>query len=593
MKFPATCIERWRSAVRRRFQDLAQVQSLGRVRRLRRLCLGLPAALGGITQVNQGMEQRFLGISGKLETLATLSDELVKKSELLLGLAMGQMTGEDLLGQSITGLRTPVDYLTEAQHRSAEIVRRLHEHQRSIRDVCSMEVALQRVIAPLRYIQTFFRVESATLPPDVQTVFASLTAEIDQLHRRVVELFGEQFQNLDQAHRAIAALAKRLETTLHAQQKMVDARKAQIEQAMLELEHTLTESRSTDIRLTKTAHEISNAVGNMVLGLQFQDITRQKLEHIQSAMAQVGTVVGEPGGRHRPTALMRYVNGTSRIQLGQLSGVQEDLRKAQADMVDATSRILAQADGMDGECVTLRGFRSVSVAEDGVVQVVLNTLEEVRALMHSMEEMHGETRRAIQPLGGLASNLTGVIRSLSSNIRLIALNAQVQAAHVGSGTGLEVLSQRTCNISDEASEVNERAAGELDLLTAGFDALVKEGEDLQRLLETAQAWLAGEGTVIEQRLHQFRDGALDVFREVDHLAGELRDQVNQTLGLIEFESLANDHLVPLADALREVVEATRVDAERCRGHEEDELTSLLRSQYTMESERALHESVMR
>ncbi|MBL9139143.1 MAG: hypothetical protein JNK85_24965 [Verrucomicrobiales bacterium] len=548
-----------------------------------------------VESTTRELETRFLSIGADIETMASLSGDLVSRSERLLALATGQSSGEDVLSSAIEELRRPVEFLEDSRLRWAEIVSRLREHLRLVGEVRRMETCLERAVAPLRFIQTFFRIESAILPAEVQHVFSSLTQDIGELHHRVVDLFSEQFLSLRKAEVTVEALVKRLEVQLRLHESLVKEKKKLIEDAMVNLKQMLEENRAVDIRLTGTTRDIDRDVGRIVTSLQFQDITRQKLEHVTEAIGRMTSdfraLEGRGSAESRGPARegLGRLNETSRIQVAQLDAVCGDLAKAETEITEAVHGIHQRAGTLDEECITLRNFRSISVSQDGVVQVVLNTLEEVRALTATMLTVHTDTYETIKPLESLTSNLTDVMRNLSNNIRLIALNAQIQATQVGEGTGLEVLSQRTCTISDEANAVNERAAVELDRLTAGFERMVHESRELRELIDGEQRWLSDQGSRLEARLHEYRDSTLEVFREVDELAAKLRDHTQTCQEHLDFAARAAEELQPLRDLLQTVATASESwKPQRTAGRDRESSDST----YTMQAEREVHRAVL-
>lgn len=541
------------------------------------------------------LESRFLEIGADIETMAGLSGDLVSRSERLLALATGQSSGEDILSAAVEELRRPVEFLEVSRTRWADIVTRLREHLRLVGEVRRMEACLERAVAPLRFIQTFFRIESAILPVEVQHVFSSLTQDIGELHHRVVVLFSEQFLSLRKAEQTVESLVKRLELQLRAHETLVIEKKKLIEDAMVNLKQMLEENRAVDIRLTGTTRDIDRDVGRIVTSLQFQDITRQKLEHVKEALERITADFdgvegrGSAGPRTSAAEGLSRINEASRIQVAQLDAVRSDLSKAEKEIVEAVRGIHQRVGTLDEECITLRNFRSISVSQDGVVQVVLNTLEEVRALTATMLAVHTETYETIRPLESLTSNLTDVMRNLSNNIRLIALNAQIQATQIGEGTGLEVLSQRTCTISDEANAVNERAAAELDRLTAGFERMVQESRELRELIDGEQRWLGEQGTRLEARLHQYRDSTLEVFREVDELAAKLREHTKGCQVHLDFAAWATEEIQPLRDLLQSIAAGSdgwKTDTSVAVSGSSDGST------YTMQAEREVHRAIV-
>ena len=86
---------------------------------------------------------------------------------------------------------------------------------------------------------------------------------------------------------------------------------------------------------------------------------------------------------------------------------------------------------LDQECLLLQEFKEVSAAADGTIQVLLEMIEDVRRLTATALQVTTESRRQLEPFGALAARLTGSLEQLSYEMRLIALNVEIQAVQIG------------------------------------------------------------------------------------------------------------------------------------------------------------------
>ncbi len=547
-----------------------------------------------LLRITKRLEEEFLGIGRSLDQLSSLGDRVVGDGEELLRLASGRTKDDDILRGSIDQLQHPIGALDSNLSQAAEVVAHLRSHQKMIGEVRHLEGRLNDIVAPLRFIQTAFRIESAGLSPETRSVFVALTRDIEQLHSQVLGLFAEQFQSLARAESQIGALVRRLEPQIRAHQKRADEKRSTIELALSGLREALEENAGRDIRLADSARGLQAGIAEVVRAVQFQDITSQKLHHVDSAVQEMAARLAElPGngpasGGGEWTDACAFLNQSSRVQVAQIRGVQEELRDAEEKIHRALETIVSRADSVDHECLALRNFRTISIEGDGVVQVVLNSLDEFGQVVEQTCQMQAEVHETLVPLAGMASNLTGVILGLSQSIRLIALNAQIQAAHVGAGTGLEVLSQRTCQIADQATAANAEAAEALERLIGGFDALVEESRRMQEAVEFQRRWVHEDGGAIRDRLHAYRDRTLALFMDlgtvVESTRGEAKS-VRETLAFqhdscAELERVAVS-LEGFAEAVVRVAGDTVTMAPLGTGGE-------MERRYTMASEREAH-----
>lgn len=550
----------------------------------------------GLEGVNRDLEARFLETERSLLQMNDLAGRLLGESEQLLKYVTGQSGGAETLRAGFDVLGAPLDFVEASRARTDRLMETLRHQERQMDAMRRHETALGNAVAPLKYIQTMFRIESARLPADMQGIFLGLTKEIEGLHRRVGEIFGEQFRRLAQSREAIEVLIRRIETQAERHQETAARKRSQVRQTLGDLQSEMNEGEKADMTLVRTSRGISEQVAKIIVAMQFQDIVRQKVEHVREGLSDMSN--------HRPCDIrtsgkdfrrnVLYQRDASRLQRNQLRGVLADISGAQAQYVAALGEIRQMAGDLDGECGRLAGFRSVSAAADGMVPALLSAVGDMKELVAAISESLAETHKTLEPLGGLAANLTGVMRELSSHIKLIALNAQIQASQVGTGTGLEILSENTTRISDDIYHLNETAASELDLLISGLNAAIRESSAMQEEASQVRDGLNARCSELEARLHAYRESVREVFEAVKATSKTLSSETSKAIDGSDFTALASGRVESVIGSLDSVSE---VAAEMLRYSEEADMNGLevlkhLNRNYTMESERAVHAAAL-
>jgi hypothetical protein len=540
------------------------------------------------------LESRFLETGSALERHSNQADSLVSRSESLLHLVTGRAGGEEMIQAGMDTLGRCLGFIERCHLQTHDLIRRLREHQSQVESMRHHEILLGGALAPLKYVQTLFRIESASLPGEVQATFLGLTRDIEELFSRFGQVFGEQYQNLARSRDSIAGLIERIEQQAERQHAIAVEKRGQMQRTLDDLMLEMRDSLKRDVTLVSVSRQISDGIGGVLVALQCQDIVRQKLEHVRTASEEMRTRSGlcngpgEGGPANRDIGLL-FVREAARIQLQQVEAVIADLQTAETGACSAFERLHTLASELDRESVHLSEFKSVSSSESGTVQVLLTALDELRSMLSTIVAIQEETHRTLEPLGGMASNVTGVMRNLSGHIKLIALNAQIQAAQVGQGTGLEVLSENTTRISDEIYRLNEAASSDLDLLIAGLSSAIHESAGLHQEAVATQRSLDTEGRDLEVRLHAYRDSTLDSFMGVGQVNAEFTAEAEKTIQSLDFAVPASEGLAPLMGILRRLanveVESSVNPADAV---ELEAGLRSLRGNYTMESERAAH-----
>lgn len=505
-----------------------------------------------------GSESGFQRLEATLATQRDMSRELVRHSESLFGYVTGQADGEAGLKHAIDLVGQPLGFVIEGHGKTARLVERLRIHQRQMDNVRHHEAVLHQMVAPLKFIQTLFRVESATLPPEVQSVFTGLTKDIDNLQVKITEIFGEQFHSLSTARHTVLGLIEHLVQQTARQESISREKQRRIQSSLEDLGKDLDENQKRDVRLTKTSRAVAEALDHLVGGGESRNQAVRRTEDALMGVAEMLDPLhaGGSGDASRTTRQLDVIHSSAVRLLGQLQEAKRDLARTDIELRRSFESLARDTADIDKECMSLGSFKSLSAAEDGMVQSLLEIISELRDALSDTAVLQQGAYDTIRPLGGLASNLTGVMRQVSVNIKLIAINAQIQAAHVGQGTGLEVLSERTSRISDEIYQLNKEVGTDLDGMVGGLDEIVAEFRSLSETGQAQTRLLAVEGAQEELRLHAYRDATLQCFMAVGTTAADLEANLRSTAETLHFNSFVDTVIQPMIGALEALIEMT-------------------------------------
>lgn len=508
------------------------------------------------------MEKRFLAISTSLENTTVIGRDLVEHGEGLISLALGQGGGQITIETTAEHIWAAIEFVERNVRHYAQLNSQLTRSSQQITRTLAAEQSLSRTLAPLTYVQTLFRVESAACAPEVQTMFLALVHEIDRIRQHVESGFREKFQLI----REIQAILDRANLHLLGRQSQaqeaVATLRAQLTQSIDAMKASYERNRDRDTRLANESKAVNQATGQVVISLQFFDILTQKLQHIDKIIADMeAQYAAPPAGKAAVCQLLRRLQQSGRLCDAQLASVETELQHAATTINDGLHRITEQMAALDSDCLALRDFDNVTTGVDGAVQILLDSLVDVHQLVQKAEAHAVDSHQAILPIGGMTTNFTSFIRKLAFEIQLIGLNAEVQAAHVGQGTGLEVLSAQTSAISRDTSQLSTDLAVELDTLTAGLDQVVTSfgtmREENARFSQTLAATIAEDNA----SLHDYRNSALKVLQHLAELLPQLQEHVQSAAQTADFTSFVTQPLRQLRGAVTSLAAAAGAHAD--------------------------------
>lgn len=544
-----------------------------------------------LATLGKHIEAQFLRISSDLEKLPGESDALVSHSEKMLRLAAGTEKGEPTLEKTLGLLKDPLDYVENYHVTTLRFLNTLRQAVEQIDRLLMAEEDLQRTVAPLKFIRTMYRVESAALGSGVQGMFLALTEEIQVLQQQVNETFAAKFDALRSDQESLKRLIVRLDLQAGDQGKKMREKRDYLAQAMQDLRADLETNRLKDLKLTKVTQAISHQVGKLVFSLQAQDVIGQKLAHVLEALENmeqkfITSVELEQAQPAETLSVASYLSKASVVEAAQLRAVADNLRETDGALCSALDEINRQSSSIDQDCLALDEYENITVSPAGLIQTLLDSLGEVATMVRDAAASSKDAFESISPMGGQASNVTGTMRTLSAQIKLIALNAQVQAAHITSGTGLEVLAAQTALIAADTGRISEQIAGELDAFTKHLDELVKAFNALREQgIKSEERWKE-ISAVQEEELHAYRDEALAELNFIGEASKRMRELVQAMRNRVELKSLADDRVEAPAQTLENIQTLLQPLVEANPAHDTE--VTYTRS-YTMESERQVQE----
>ena len=556
----------------------------------------LADASGQLDGVLASLEREFLAVGSAIEAATLCGEELLSAGQELHGLALGRDGGQHALGKASEALHAPLDYLASSALQTDRVIALLREYHAGLRRTLSWERESRRTLAPLAYVQTLFRIEASRLDANVARTLLSLVADIDVLQRRVEDVFGDKFTELRDTHASLGALVASLVQQAEMRSSASRSRQAEIERAIAALNDSIVKADHGELQVTGIANDIINSTGKLVMALQFQDIVSQKIAHAKSACADIaalGTTLDNELDPQRRAEQLAFVEYSARVVLAQMDAAHTEVLDAESNIDSAVEVIVARVAELERECVAMSEIDVVSVGADGLVQVMLDAIGQVRELLTAGTSLTDQTAHVVAPIAATATNVTHRMAELAHGMLMIGLNAEIQAAHAGAGGGLEVLSARTSGIATETNHVSKSVAEDINGLIAGLgevsrilDALASEGA-------TCTAILDHDGLAAERDLHEFRNKALAALTRVATVSSSLTDRMRPITERRRFGDAFVRDIAQFRESLQLVVDnAAQVAGESDVAVDLDAVTSVQRARYTMASERRIHDATV-
>lgn len=443
---------------------------------------------------------------------------------------------------------------------------------------------LRRAVKMMGIVAINARVVAAGIVGDDHDfdVFTTDIAELSGSATKTIEEFSTVYQQLTIEVRRAAAQRAQFDATHRDTLSRLASR---LEENLGALVHRRRLSADGSAETSRVTREIAARVASAVMAMQVGDATRQRLEHVEAALARLAGLADHvdlglapedvPGaladGLHLQTLQLRGTAAMFASELGEAERAVGALA-ADARIVLDKSRTL-YGDGGAGQS-SLSGFNAE-------IREAITVLRDCETQRGKLEEVALSVARIVQVL---LSHVEAV-HEIESSMRLVSLNAAVRCAQLGPrGRALSVISTQLRELTGETVIAAE----------AAMTALGEAASLAQSLSDASSGEAAGQVAWLEQEAAH----ASALVGTVDHRLNDALDLLGKD-GPAAIKALgdAADRLSG-HEVMSEAIEDSAMRAAELAGAARSRpapsslpLFVALRRSYTMDAERRIHDGL--
>ncbi|MBK5275101.1 MAG: methyl-accepting chemotaxis protein [Desulfuromonadales bacterium] len=491
-----------------------------------------------------------------------------------LGHALGCM--EDLLGatslivdRSITGLCRIIDELEDVQ----QLVTDFKERARTLR-MLQMITNIQG--ASLTKGTTGFQ----KVADDIGTLSITVQAKTACMTQKTQALSAE----LQKAVTMVSALQD-------SQRKLTSRIIGDIRHAIVTLAGMHEKSALAAEQLAESSETMSHELSEVVMAMQFHDITRQQLEHTRQALIDARVkLITSPGKETTQEISAFSPESVCALQAAQIANSINELKNAitrigtnlgvLAGDAATTSRNIHSLFGMAG----IVGQTSIAEIETGLASVLTAFAESRTVIGHLAMNMQTVTV-AMGEVTSFAEN----IDFIGSEIKLIALNAIIKAVQAGKdGSAFVVIATTVKQESEEICRQASAISASIGRITDHVNSLQAELPTVQSATPEGQEAL-GDMSGALTTLRRLSENVMGLLAQTDRMATGLATDIEETITCLdnrEMKTLLQQEIPTRLNRL--VMAVRRIDQVSPDGVGGNAL-EMFHNQYTMRSERKVHE----
>jgi hypothetical protein len=495
-------------------------------------------------------------LAGGFEGLARATRLVLEGTAAVVGCAEG--TAVQSLPLRVEQLdRSTRDFLQERLTATAGILDTVTGEAALLGRLTRQTQAQRAIARETEMLRVLTNIEVARLGA-VGASFEYLAHELSDFSQAVAKSTGELMGHTEERRKTVEETRRTLSREVPRMREEFGSMEEGLGDAVSAVASIVHDLAETPGRFRRCVEEIAAQIAGVVAAIQAHDITRQQIEHVQSAVRAIAAELRETGQDRKGSGEAERRAGLAiwlRIQSYQLRRIRETVEGWTVQIRTCLEGIgrIASSDILALEPAVLAEERSLSLQLEGIERVeeaCVAADEKVRAsfagiagLMHLVNE-HLERSRTVR-----------------DRLQLLMFNSIVEASHLGTqADGILAISTTIKRIAVDWSRTtseSEKAVAEIAVLVEASGrtlAVFAEGQRLQmkearsamreglQILRGAAACAEAKGLEIQEQTHVVRERIAGIGGSRDRLescfarlsaALSVLDQVREAIPVAE------------------------------------------------------------
>ncbi len=343
------------------------------------------------------------------------------------------------------------------------------------------------------------------------------------------------------------------------------------------------------------SENIKQEVSSLVTAIQFHDITRQQIEHVNNVILKLTekiNLIKENDDPEENKKLIVYIHEAARLQSAQLNNSKNELNNAAYDIISNLEGIQKDVAGISTEILGM--MESTGNESETFIGKVDKGYKDVLLSLDKNKIIGDEFSKAINNVATTINDLSTFINEISdigSEIELISLNASIKAAHTGSeGAALGVLAEATQKLSVQSKndtdsvikmlvsvwEISQQLQKNSDNNYYGHEQ--KHLESVSSNIEKIFKSLLLFSEKAKDYLKIIRQNSIKIGKDIEHSILSIRTY-------LEIDEKINEVIFELNDIINQ--SEIQIDGQRIDKNELEDLSK----DYTMQRQRNIHKSI--
>lgn len=487
---------------------------------------------------------------------------------------------EKVASKAISDIGKYKDLATE----SSGIIRAVSLNLETLFKICS---SFEKVAFFFSSIGINIRIESRRTN-SANEMFGFLSEEIKPISDKILRILNRIQSDIESVQKVQKDASEKISKGLEEYDRLAGNATTAVKDAIRDMDRIMGHSKKILDQAGDNSRKISAGTAEVVMQIQFHDSMRQRIEHMAYALndaeKKMREGLAEPFNSGPGDEKLHSAYIIMKLQHAQLKAMSQEIEGIFLKTENAFSEIQGNIANLS-ESLSLMGKDD---SEDSFTRLK-DSFSDLRLIADKTESMAVNIRDATMNASSAAARLNEYMKEverINSEIHLIALNAIIKAAHLGSeGMALEELAQTLVRLSKETGQI----------VSSVNQIIVETSKLIDKSGVTENKIRKETSVVFFEKTSDMISKAYDSFRQNASLTGSKAEKLRTTISFIikDLEFMQN-----LAKDFENICANLGQDIETLKGWEHGSEASItedasdLAKLYTMDRQREIHQSML-
>ncbi len=339
-------------------------------------------------------------------------------------------------------------------------------------------------------------------------------------------------------------------------------------------------------------------ISDVVMAMQFHDISRQQLENVAKALVETSEKVesiDEGGDGKEDEQIALEVYGILSIQVAHLNSIYEQVLNARRQIEAGLGKTMEQAQEQARDARTLLDMEGL----EGNKSVVNNLEEEIDNIVISLSKSLEVVNHAADVSKDVYDDVSEIgsfvnkIEAIAFDVKVLAINAMVEAIKTGdTGATLTVLAKELSNLSHETRTGATHSIDKLQGIMACTEKQLEFSTNLSQDRGVVDTMIERAKTLTGTILSSMQEVS-EIAQTMDSISQDLASRITELIPGIRFPDIMGDRIEQNWMTICQIINQIEDEFPQFLGKsvEVKEMLEKLAQGYVMDRERSIHAQV--